>query len=170
MSRLFDLFNNPENLKSCKCQACSSSSRGGEMGWLIWLLCCFFCPFFFFFWLGLYTYSRPTVSNTHPPTPSSHTHSVMKERLTSRKGRANSNFHELKWEPCNATDLGDSWIIMVQNGQTILSPNTHTLQNIRENAVVDQKVKPTCLLILHWSSTTLENNFIIFFPLIQTET
>lgn len=64
MSRLFDLFNNPENLKSCKCQACSSSSRGGEMGWLIWLLCCFFCPFFFLFWLGLYTYSRPTVSNT----------------------------------------------------------------------------------------------------------
>lgn len=32
MFRLFDLFNNPENLKSRKCQACSSSAQGRELG------------------------------------------------------------------------------------------------------------------------------------------
>lgn len=35
MSRLFDLFNNSENPKSCKCEAYPSSARGRELGWLI---------------------------------------------------------------------------------------------------------------------------------------
>ena len=120
MFKLFDLFSNPENLKSWKCQACFSSSRRGSWdGWFDVLYT--FWSFFLFVLIGYTHYLQPPPS--HPPLPLQH--SLIKERLASKGERA-SNFHELKREPSVSTDLGESWTVIVQKGQTALLPNIHT--------------------------------------------
>ena len=96
-----------------------------------------FGPFSSLFWLAI-----PTTSNLHLPTLLCPSNSLIKERLASKGERA-SNFHELKREPSVSTDLGESWTVIVQKGQTALLPNIHThththkhtQQKIRANAV-----------------------------------